>query len=750
MPDTFPTSGAHTRMGSNSGQPMTRRDGLAKVTGTATYAADNRPEGVLHAVYAMSSEARGQVTSLNVAAALAHPGVVHVMTPENRPPLARDPDSKPGGMALRTEALQDNSVRYVGQPIALVVAQTLEAATEGAALLSPTYAVEPARIGFDGGEAFETDSTGFGSPPTVNVGDIEAGRAAGTHHFEATYETPLQYHNAMEPHAIVAEWDGDHLTIDTPNQAIVMARGAFADYFDIPAENVVLRSPYLGGGFGSKALPIGPQLLTILAARELQRPVKLALRRDQMFGPVMHRGATRQRLRLDMDETGQLTAIDHHTTATTSSFDTFIEGASAASRNTYASPAIATSHSGVRVDTGTPGAMRAPGEATGSAALECAVDEAAEVMGLDPLEFRLRNYAETDPQTGKAFSSKALRECYALGAKSFGWENRPLAPRQMRDAQGHLVGWGMGTALFAAHMNKAEARAVLRADGSAMIATAGADMGQGAWTALAQIAADGLGLGIDQVEFRSGDSTLPNGGVAGGSGHTATAGSALFAAGEDVIRKLADLATEDPDSPLFGAGNAGVVARDGRLHRADDDSRSQSYSEILRNAGVEELEGKGEGARDPGHAEARAMFSHGAVFAEVKVDPELGQVRVTRLIGAFAAGRIINPHLARSQLLGGMIWGLGFALMEEGIHDKRTGRPMNGDLAGYHVPVNADVPMVEALMVHEDDDFVNPLGVKGVGELGITGSVGAIANAVWHATGVRPRSFPIHLETLIG
>lgn len=748
MPDTIPFAAPHVRLGSSSGQPLDRRDGLLKVTGAATYAADNHPEGMLYAVVAVSTIARGRVTSLDVAAAKAHPDVVEVITPANRPSLALDPDGKHGLFVFRVEALQDDSVRYAKQPIAVVVANTLEAATEGARLLAPTYEVEPARMGFDDGEHYDPPAVGIGAPPSFDCGDLAAGLDAAIHRVETVYETPTQYHNAMEPHSIVAEWDGDRLTIDTPNQAIVMARGAFAAYFGIPAENVLLRSPFLGGGFGSKAILAGPQILCILAARMLGRPVKLVLSRDQMFGPVGHRGATRQTLRLGTDAEGRLTALEHRATAMTSTFDDFIESAANASHNLYASPAISTRHSAVRVDTGTPGPMRAPGEASGSAALECAMDEAALACGLDPLEFRLRNYAETDPATGRPFSAKALHECYAQGAERFGWAGRPLAPRQMRDEAGRLVGWGMGTAQFPAPMFQAQARATLRSDGTALVETSGVDMGQGAWTVLAQIAADGLGVDIDRIEFRSGSSDLPDGGVAGGSGHTATAGSALHNAGLDVVAKLAEIATKDPDSPLYGAGNAGVEARNGRLYHGSDKGRSESYSDILARAGVTSLEGRGTGGRDPANAEARAMFSHGAVFAEVKVDPDLGQTRVTRLVGAFAAGRIINPKLARSQLYGGMIWGLSFALHEEAHHDRRTGRPMNADLAGYHVPVHADIPELEALLIDEDDPYVNVLGVKGVGEIGITGTVGAIANAIWHATGVRAHRFPIRIEDI--
>ena len=320
----------------------------------------------------------------------------------------------------------------------------------------------------------------------------------------------------------------------------------------------------------------------------------------------------------------------------------------------------------------------------------------------------------------------------------------------MRDENGFLVGWGMGTAVFHCPHFPAEARATLRADGTALVETAGADMGQGAWTALAQIAAEALGLDPDRVELHSGISTLPDGGIAGGSGHTASAGLALHNAGEDAIARLAELATEDPRSPLFGAGNVGVVARAGRLHRRDDEARSEGYADILARAGRAEVVGTAKAARAESVAAGHALYSHGAVFAEVKVDPDLGQVRVTRLVGAFAAGRVINPRLVRSQYFGGMIWGISFALQEEAVTDRRTGRIMNADLAEYRVPVNADVPPLDAILVPEDDAIVNPLGVKGVGEIGITGTVGAIANAVFHATGVRVRRFPIRLEDLVG
>ncbi|HEV3162229.1 MAG TPA: xanthine dehydrogenase family protein molybdopterin-binding subunit [Xanthobacteraceae bacterium] len=754
MPDIASTqTPAHVRHGSNIGQPLTRRDGMLKVTGAARYAADHHPPGMLYAVLAVSTIARGRVAFLDVAAAKAHPGVVEVITPANRPPLAQDPDEKPDPITFRLDLLQSDRVRYAGQPIAVVIAETLETATEGVSLLAPRYQIEPARVGLDATESFLPAVVGPGFPAQAHRGDVEAELATARKTITETYETPAQYHNPMEPHAIVAAWEGDTLSIDTPSQGLAMAKLRLAGLFGLAPDKIHIRSPFLGGGFGCKGLMSGPQVLGAIAARVVGRPVKLVLRPEQMFGPVGHRGPTRQTLRLGTDGDGALVALDHHTKTVSSTFDDFFEPASDISHTLYASVAIATSYEAVRADVGTPLFMRAPGEASGSIALESAIDEMAQVWGMDPLAFRLKNYAEVEPISGKPFSSKALRECYRQGAERFDWERRPLAPRQMRDRDGLLVGWGMGTATFPAFMFAAQAKAVLRRDGSGVMETGAHDMGQGAWTALAQIAADGLGLDLDQLEFRSGNSDLPDAGIAGGSSHTATAGMAIHDAGANVITRLADLATNDQRSSLYGAGNAGVIARGGRLFRRDDTSRSESYADILGRAGLDQIEGRGtSGAANPMEAHAQsdyAMHAHGAVFAEVKVDPDLGQTRVTRLVGAFAAGRIINPRMVQSQFYGGMIWGVSFALHEQAIMDRHCGRAMNANLAEYRIPVNADVPSVEAILVDEHDPHVNALGIKGVGEMGITGTAGAVANAIWHATGIRVRKFPITLDCLI-
>ncbi len=747
----FDPGHVQTRHGSSIGQPLTRREGLLKVTGRARFAADNRPEGMLHAALCTSGIARGRVIHLDVAAAKAHPGVVDVMVPGNAPRLAADPDGKDNVYTFRMDLLQNDRVRYANQPIAMVIAETLESATEGVALLAPRYEVEPARVVLDCDAHFVPETVGEGEPAEAdNGGDVEADLGGSGRRISSTYETPAQYHNALEPHAVVAQWDGDRLSVDMPSQAMSMGQARIAQIFGIDPSHVLIRSPFLGGGFGSKAFVKGPQILGMMAARMTGRPVKLVLRRDQMFGPVGHRAPTRQTLRIGADVEGRIRAIHHHSLTATSSFDEFYEASSIVTHTVYAAPALKTTHAAVRLDTGTPLFMRGPGEASGSIALEGAIDEMAEECGMDPLAFRLANYAEVQPISGKPFSSKNLRECYARGAEAFGWSKRVPSPRSMRDESGMLVGWGMGTAIFPTRIFEAEARATLKVDGTGMVEIGAHDMGQGAWTALAQIAADGLGLDIDQVEFRMGYSDLPSGGIAGGSGGTATAGNAVHAAGADAIAKLARLATDDQRSPLFGAGNTGVVARDGRLLRRDDEGRGEGYADILARAGLSFIEGMGSAGADEDVRRRYAMYAHGAVFAEVKVDPDLGQIRCTRLVGAFAAGRVINPRLVSSQYLGGMIWGLSFALHEEAVMDRRSGRLLNANLGEYHVPVNADVPSIEAILVDEHDGIVNPLGVKGVGEIGITGTAGAVVNAVRHATGIRVRHAPIRLERLLG
>ncbi len=545
---------AHMRHGSNIGQNLTRREGVLKVTGAARYAADHHPAGMLYAAMCVSSVARGRVTSLDVAAAKAHPGVVDVMTPENAPKFARHPDEKTNPFAFRLDALQDARVRYVNQPIAVVLGESLEAATEGALLLSPSYAREDVAVSLEAGERFVPASVGVGMPAQEGHGDVEAGLRDAAHRVDVTYDTPAHYHNAIEPHAIIAQWDGDKLVLDTPSQGMAIAQGRLGELLGIPPDHIFIRSPYLGGGFGGKGLIAGPQVLGIMAAKLVGKPVKLVMRREQLYGPIGHRGVTRQHMRIGADSEGGLTALEHHTVTATSRFDDFFEPCAGVSHTLYATPALLTRYEGVRLDTGTPLFVRGPGEASGSVALEGTIDELAEACGMDPLAFRLKNYAEVEPISGKPFTSKALRECYAQGAARFGWAKRPLAPRAMRNDAGLLTGWGVGTATFPAYMFQAAARAEIRADGSGVVEIGAHDMGQGAWTALAQIAADGLSLEMEKLEFRSGTSDLPDAGIAGGSGHTATAGNAIHSATGAAIAALADIAMRDEKIAAFRRG----------------------------------------------------------------------------------------------------------------------------------------------------------------------------------------------------
>ena len=587
MPDTISSKLAHVRarLEHRPAADPPRRHAEGHRRG-ARYAADNHPAGMLHAVVAVSSIARGRVAFLDVEAAKAHPGVVEVITPANRPPLAQDPDAKVRPFSFRIEALQNDRVRYAKQPIALVVAETLEAATEGARLLAPRYETEPARTGFDDGERFVPPAVGIGARPNFDVGDIEAGLPPPRTGSRPTYETPAQYHNAMEPHAIVAEWDGDQLTIDTPNQAMALAQAAFAAFFGIPPENVHIRSPFLGGGFGSKAIIAGPQILAILAARMLGRPVKLVLRREQMFGPVGHRGATRQTLRLGMDGDGRLTALRHHAMSTTSSFDDFVEPAANASHNALRQPGDPDPHEAVRIDTGTPGPMRAPGEASGSAALEAPSTRPPPPAA----STRWNSGCATTPRSirspGKPFSSKALRECYAEARNASAGSERPLAPRRCATRTASWSAGAWARRRFPAPMFQAEARAVLRGDGTGLVETSGADMGQGAWTALAQIAADGLGLDIDQVEFRSGHFKAAR------RRHRRRLGPYRDGGRRRLHRRQrrhrqARRARHQPTRTRRSSAPAmpASSARGGRLYRSDDESRGESYADILARAG---------------------------------------------------------------------------------------------------------------------------------------------------------------------
>ena len=737
-----------TRRGGTIGLPVDRVDGRLKVTGRATYAADTRLDGLVHAVIVTSAVARGQIVQLEVGAASRARGVLAILTHENAPRLPR------AGTTLhrpdRTiQLLQSDEITYADQPIALVVADTLERAQHAAALVRARYRTEAAMADLVSnlGDAYTPDSAGPHGPAVTSRGDVDAGLGFASTVAAGTYTTPVQNHHPMEPHATVAAWDGDRLTVYDATQWVNGVQHRLAELFLLPDDHVRVVDPFVGGAFGCKGTTWSHTALAAMAARVVGRPVKLVLTRQQMCSLVGHRPRTVQTVAVGCDVNGRLAALRHDTVSETATFDEFVEASAVQSRMLYACPNVATSHRLVKIDIPAATYQRAPGTATGTFALEVAMDELAFASGLDPLELRLASYALDDPQDHRPWSSKALRECYRVAAEKFGWQRRPAKPRSLR--RGHeLVGWGMATATYPANQMAASARATVRADGRAVVQSATHDLGTGTYTVMTQIAADALGLPIDAVRFELGDTLLPDAPLSAGSMTAASVGCAVDAACRALIRGAAERAVGDRSSPLYGLAIDQLAARDGALVARTDSTRREPLAAIA--------------ARQPGgalvaerHNEAAperqryATHAFGADFAEVRVDEELGTIRVSRLVAAFAIGTVLNPKTATSQLQGGLVWAIGMALHEQTVRDRRTARVVTRDLEGYHVPVCADVPELDVLLVHEVDPHVNPLGVKGAGEIGITGATAAIANAVFHATGRRIRELPITIEKLL-
>jgi xanthine dehydrogenase YagR molybdenum-binding subunit len=523
-------------------------------------------------------------------------------------------------------------------------------------------------------------------------------------------------------------------------------RNTVADTLGIPKDNVRSLCPYVGGGFGSKGSVWSHVVLAAMAARQVGRPVKLVLDRNQMFGPVGARPFTEQRLTLAAMTDGRLTASRHDVIAHTSMIEDWIEPCALVTRMLYGCPNQETTHRLARMNLGTPTFMRAPGEASGSFALESAMDELAYALSMDPLQLRLRNYAGQDPGKGLPWSSKSLRQCYERGAERFGWAGRPPEPRSMRQGS-TLVGWGMATATYPTNRSPAAATARILADGSALIQCATQDLGTGTYTVMTQVAADALGLPVDRIAFELGDSRFPVAPVSGGSTTVASVAPAVHAAASAARLKLTGIAIADESSPLYGALSDDIESDAGWLRLRADPRRRVSMADIVARHGAP-VEAQAQAA--PGsEKEKYSMHAFGAVFVEVHVDEDLCEIRVPRVVGVYGVGKLMNRKTGLSQLMGGIVWGVGMALLEETIIDKRAGRAVNGNLAEYHVPVNADIGHIDVSVVDEDDPHVNPLGAKGIGEIGITGTAAAIANAVWHATGRRIRSLPITLDTLL-
>jgi xanthine dehydrogenase YagR molybdenum-binding subunit len=729
------------------GKPLTRVDGRTKVTGRARYAADFNQPSQLYAVLVSATVGLGRVTGIETAEVERMPGVVALITHRNAPKLPYLPHKAVIDPAVgeRLHVLQDDSVRFYGQPVAIVVADSLDHAERAASALRITYdARQPIVDHADQHVARIVPGTGTADR---SRGDADAAVADAAVKVDENYDMARENHNPMEPHATVAAWNGDRLTLWSKSQFLVNEQAEIAAVFGLPVANVEVVCPFIGGAFGTSLRTWPHVTLAALAARHVQRPVKLVLTRKQMFFTTGHRPRSLQRVALGATPDGKLAGVVHEGTGETSRYEQFTEALTAVTEYLYSCPNVRTRYRLAQLDTGTPNHMRGPGEASGIFALESAIDELSYKLGIDPIELRRRNEPQIDEAENKPFSSRSLMQCYELGAERFGWARRNPEPRSMRHGR-LLIGMGTATATYPAFHAPSNARVRLLAEGTAEVEAAASDMGPGTYTSMTQVAAEFLGLPPEQVRFGLGTTDYPPTPSHGGSWTMASMGSAIRAACLEAQLQAATRAIADRNSPVFGASSEELEWTDGRLRRRGDTSPGLSYHDILAKAGGP-IEADGSAQRDPEVAERYSMHSFGAVFAEVSVDPDVGTIRVRRLVGAYGIGRVVNPLLARSQCTGGMIGGIGMALMERTVLDARDGRPVNAHMADYLMPVNLDTPKLEALFVDEIDPHVNPLGVKGLGEIALVGTAPAIANAIFHATGKRVRTLPIKIEDVL-
>jgi xanthine dehydrogenase YagR molybdenum-binding subunit len=747
------------------GRPVDRVDGIVKTSGAAQYSAEFPYPDIAHAALVHAGIARGRVSGIDTAAAEAVEGVLTVLTHRNAPRMA--PPPKFSMLDLSTIAsgtpvnyLNTDEVHWNGQPVAMVVAESLEAAHAAARLVEVTYEHLPATTDWALAQDDATPVKGnMLEVGEARKGDAEQALAAAPVSVDARYTTPGQNHNALEPHATTAVWDGDRLTVHDATQGIDWTRRQLAARFGVPLAGVRVIAPFIGGGFGGKGSVWAGTVLTALAARATGRPVRMALTREGVYRTVGGRAPTAQRVALGAERDGTLTALVHTGVSQVGRVGGNPESVGRGSQHLYATPTILIRHSTAVVDALPNTFMRAPGEAVGMFALESAVDELAGELGVDPVELRMRNEPERNPIDGKKFSHRDLRGVYARGVQQFGWADRDPRPRSMRDGR-WLVGWGVASALHLPVQFSTDVSVRLRADGTVLVRSAMHEIGVGVATVVGQVTADALGVPLEAVTVELGDSEQPPGAGAGGSAQTSSATTAVLAACAELRSSALRLARRAATSPLKGARPGELRARDGGLYRAS--GAGESYAAILTRAGKPELEARTGSDSRLGQAVGQARFmarfltdqrrwvhpATGAHFCEVRVDPDTAEVRVTRWLGVFDVGRVLNAKLAASQLRGGIVMGLGAALSEEALVDPRTGRIMNPGLGEYHVPVHADVPRIDIAYLDEPNPHT-PLGLLGVGEVSITGVAAAVANAVHHATGVRVRDLPITLDRLL-
>ena len=729
------------------GKPASRVEGRAKVTGAAKYAGEFNVPNLAHGVVVTASIAKGRIQRINAEEALAVEGVLDVLTHANRGKLASSDDRykdevAPDGSPFRP--FYDDQVRFNGQPIALVVAEEFEIARFAASLIRVDYEQDAHVTDF---EAQRERTAGAKRPKPVHTrGKATRAFDEAAVRVDATYSMPVEHHNPMEPYAATAVWEGDdRITIYDKTQGPLNCRNYVANVFGMKPDKVRVLSHYVGGGFGSGLRPNYELPLAVLAARALKRPVRVTLTRQQMF-TIGYRAANVQELKLGADRNGSLASFQHDAVSMTSQFEDFQRSFVSWSSQLYRCANSELAQRLVKLDVNTPCDMRGPGGTEGVWAIECAMDELAYAANVDPLELRLVNYSDRDQIADKPYSSKELRECYRQAAEKFGWSKRSREPRSMREGRG-LVGWGMASGVWETWQLPASARASLTANGAVEIASATADIGPGTYTMMAQLAAEMLGVPLENVTAKLGDSALPNAPVEGGSFTASSVGAAIHDACRAVQKDLLGFAQKIKGSPLAGLKLDDVVFADGKIRHKDDAGRAVSLADAMRAGKAERVEK--EASATPKMDSAYSNLAHSAVFAEVKIDEELGVIRVTRIVSAVAAGRIINPKLAGSQILGAVVGGIGMALHEETVTDQRFGRFITRNLADYHVPVNADVHAIDVIFVEETDDKINPFGIKGVGEIGIVGTAAAIANAVYHATGKRVRDLPITIDKLL-
>ncbi|HEY6376387.1 MAG TPA: xanthine dehydrogenase family protein molybdopterin-binding subunit [Edaphobacter sp.] len=711
-----------------------RYEAHLKVTGAAKYAAEFQRD-IAHAYIVQSTIPAGTITSIDQAAAAKASGVLAILTPFNAPKLAE---------LGNVNVLQNATVLYSGQPIAVVVARSLHEAQHAATLLRIEYKQQPAKVDFNGllSEARPPKRGG-----SARRGDPDASLAKASAVIDQTYSTPIQNHNPMEPHATIATWDGDKLHVYDATQGISGVKQALARAFSIPPENVRVQCPYTGGGFGCKGYVWSNTILAAMAAKVAQRPVKLVLTREQMFGPVGSRPNTLQHIKLAASSDGKLLLQQHDSTCYTSLISDWVESAANPTTLLYDSESLSVSHRLVELNLGMGTWQRAPGEATGSVGLEIALDELAEKLNIDPVQLRLINYAEKDPRQGHPWSSKHLRECYAQAAERFGWSKRTAQPGQHREGN-KLIGYGMATANYGASRSPSSAVVRILPNGRVFAGIGTQDLGTGTYTILAQAAASALSMDPSLVDVELGDSNLPRSGGSGGSTTAASVCPAVYDAAIQAKLKLIQLAIADTASPLHGASPQDIDIRDGKLCLKSSPDKSETISALIARNGNTPIEATAT-SELPKDRDSFSSHSWGAIFAEVAVDADTHMVKVRRLVGTYDIGTLINQKVGTNQLVGGVVWGISMALHEETVIDPIHGRTVNESFAEYHVPVNADVSEIDVTCTNIPDYKFNPLGSRGIGEIGITGTAAAIANAIYNATGKRVRDLPITLDKLM-